>query len=106
MQAMTDPREKDRQRVDAYKKEIAQDPRSLVFIELAETLNRLSEWDDAARVARKGLEAHPDSVAGRLALAVAEAGRDNIRDALEQIKSALIVDQENPRALALMGTLL
>lgn len=103
---MTETVEKDRQRIEAYRRELSQDPRSLVFIGLAETLNRLSEWDEAARVARKGLEAHPDSVAGRLALAVAEAGRDNIRDALEQIKSALIIDQENPRALALMGSLL
>lgn len=103
---MTESVEKDRQRIEAYRKELAQDPRSLAFIGLSETLNRLGEWDDAARVAKKGLEAHPDSVAGRLALAVAEAGRDNIRDALEQIKSALIIDQENPRALALMGSLL
>ncbi|MCC7381595.1 MAG: tetratricopeptide repeat protein [Deltaproteobacteria bacterium] len=103
---MSETQEKDRQRIDAYRKELEQDPQSLVFIALAEALNRLGEWDDAARVARKGLDAHPDSVAGRLSLAVAEAGRDNIRDALEQIKAALIVDQENPRALALMGSLL
>lgn len=103
---MSETQEKDRQRIDAYRKELEQDPQSLVFIALAEALNRLGEWDDAAGVARKGLEVHPDSVAGRLSLAVAEAGRDNIRDALEQIKAALIVDQENPRALALMGSLL
>lgn len=98
--------EKDRQRVDVYRKELAQDPSSLAFIPLAETLNRLAEWDEAARVARRGLEAHPDSVTGLLTLAVAEAGRDNIKDALELIKNALIIDQENPRALALMGSLL
>jgi hypothetical protein len=98
--------EKDRQRVDVYRKELAQDPGSLAFIPLAETLNRLAEWDEAARVARRGLEAHPDSVTGLLTLAVAEAGRDNIKDALELIKNALIIDQENPRALALMGSLL
>jgi predicted Zn-dependent protease len=64
--------EKDRQRVDVYRKELAQDPSSLAFIPLAETLNRLAEWDEAARVARRGLEAHPDSVTGLLTLAVAE----------------------------------
>ncbi len=98
--------DKDRQRVDAYKRELAQDPSSLAFIPLAETLNRLAEWDEAARVARRGLEAHPGSVTGLLTLAVAEAGRDNIKDALELIKNALVIDQENPRALALMGSLL
>src|SRR5262245_50141783 len=103
---MTETQEKDRERIDAYRKELEQDPRSLVFVALSEALNRMGEWDEAARVAKRGLDAHPDSVAGRLCLAVAEAGRDNIKDALEQIKSALIVDQENPRALALMGSLL
>ncbi len=103
---MTDSTDKEWQRIEAYRKELAQDPSSLVFIALAEALNRLSQWDDAAQVARRGLEDHPDSVAGLLTLAVAEAGRDNIRDALEQIKGALILDQENPRALALMGSLL
>lgn len=103
---MTDSTDKEWQRIEAYRKELAQDPSSLVFIALAEALNRLSQWDEAAQVARRGLETHPDSVAGLLTLAVAEAGRDNIRDALEQIKGALILDQENPRALALMGSLL
>jgi len=98
--------EKDRQRVEAYRKELAHDPSSLVFIPLAESLNRLASWDEAADVAKKGLAAHPDSVSGLLALAVAEAGRDNVKDALELIKNALFLDQENPRALALMGSLL
>jgi len=103
---MSESQNKDRRRVDAYRRELDSDPTSLVFVALAEALNRLGEHDEAADVAQRGLQSHKDSVAGRLALAVAEAGRDNIRDALEQIKAALIVDQENPRALALMGSLL
>lgn len=92
--------------VEALRRRLAEDPRSLAFVSLAEELNRLRQHEEAAAVAQRGLLTHPDSVAGRLALAVAEAERDNIKEALEQIKRALIIDQENPRALALMGQIL
>ncbi len=103
---MSDLDNKDLRRIEAYRKELEADPRSLVFVALAEALNRVGAYDEAASVAARGLEHHEDSVAARLALAVAEAGRRNVREALEQIKAALILDQENPRALALMGQLL
>jgi tetratricopeptide (TPR) repeat protein len=104
---MADPQEeKDRRRIEAYEKELAADPRSLAFVALAEAHNRLGAWDLAVGIARRGLALHSGSVAGHLALAVAEAGRGRIREALEAIKAALIIDQENPRALALMGSLL
>ena len=96
----------DLQRVDALRRRLAEDPRSLAFVSLAEELNRTGEFAEAAAVAQRGLLTHPDSVAGRLALAVAESERDNVKEALEQIKRALIIDQENPKALALMGRIL
>jgi tetratricopeptide (TPR) repeat protein len=103
---MSDNEPKDRARLEAFEREIAQDPRSLVFIALAEEHNRLGNFEDAAAVAQKGLVYHPDSVAGRLALALAESGRNNVRQSLEQIKRALLIDPENPKALALMGRIL
>ena len=96
----------DRQRAEALRRRLAEDPRSLAFVSLAEELNRLGEFEEAATVAQRGLLTHPDSVAGRLALAVAEAERGQVKEALEQIKRALIIDQENPKALALMGQIL
>jgi tetratricopeptide (TPR) repeat protein len=99
-------RDKEWQRVEAYRKELDQEPGSLAFVALAETLNRLAQWDEAADVATRGLEAHPTSVAGRLALAVAEAGRDRLREALDHIKASLVHDPDNARALGLMGSLL
>jgi tetratricopeptide (TPR) repeat protein len=95
-----------RERADALQKKLDEDPRSLVFVELSEELSRIGEYAEAADVAQRGLLSHPDSVAGRLALAVAEWRQDHIREALEQIKRALLIDQENPKALALMGRIL
>ncbi|MEL7369563.1 MAG: tetratricopeptide repeat protein [Myxococcota bacterium] len=97
---------RDMQRVEALRRRLADDPRSLAFVSLAEELNRVGEHAEAASVAQRGLLNHPDSVAGRLALAVAEAEQDHVKEALEQIKRALIIDQENPKALALMGRIL
>ena len=96
----------DLQRVEALRQRLSEDPRSLAFVSLAEELNRVGEHAEAATVAQRGLLTHPDSVAGRLALAVAEAEQDHVKEALEQIKRALIIDQENPKALALMGRIL
>lgn len=104
---MADTQEdKDRRRIEAYQKELDADPKSLAFVALSEAFNRLGDWDRAVDTARAGLAHHPGSVAGHLACAVGEAGRGKIREALEAIKAALIIDQENPRALALMGSLL
>lgn len=103
---MSDKDDKDQARLEALGKELTSDPRSLAFVELAEEHNRLGRFDDAASGAQKGLVYHPDSVAGRLALATAEAGRNNIRKALEQIKRALLIDPDNPKALGLMGRIL
>lgn len=94
------------ERLEALRKKLRDDPRSLAFVELAEELTRQGHNAEASEVAQRGLLSHPDSVAGRLALAVAEAEQDHIREALEQIKRALLIDQENPKALALMGRIL
>ena len=102
----SEPQNRERGRLESLKKRLKADPRSLEFVSLAEEHNRLGEYAAAVDVAQRGLLTHPDSVAGRLALAVAEAEQNHVREALEQIKRALIIDQENPRALALMGRIL
>jgi tetratricopeptide (TPR) repeat protein len=103
---MSENSAKDRERIVAFERELQADPRSLTFVQLADEHNRLGNFDDAANVSNKGLVYHPDSVAGRLALAMAEHGRNNVKQALEQLKRALLIDQDNPKALALMGQIL
>ncbi|MEE2902255.1 MAG: hypothetical protein VYC39_07990 [Myxococcota bacterium] len=103
---MSDRDNKDLQRITSFQQELASDPSSLVFIALAETLNRQKRFEEAASVAADGLRYHEDSVSGHLALAVALAGTQDIHGSIERIKTALSLDNENPKALALMGTLL
>ena len=103
---MSDRDNKDLERIKSFQQELARDPSSLVFISLAETLNRQKRFEEAAVVAKAGLQYHEDSVSGLLALAVALAGTQDIHGSTERIKTALSIDKENPRALALMGTLL
>ena len=102
----SEPHNRGRERLESLKKRLKEDPRSLEFVALAEEHNRLGEYRAAVDVAHRGLLTHPDSVEGRLVLAVAEAEQNHVREALEQIKRALIIDQENPKALALMGRIL
>lgn len=103
---MSENSAKDKDRLAAFENELAADPRSLAFVALAEEHNRLGNFDEAVSVSQKGLVYHPDSVAGRLALAMAESGRNNVKQALEQLKRALLIDQDNPKALAMMGRIL
>src|SRR5689334_9093564 len=103
---MSENSAKDQERIVAFENELAADPRSLAFVALADEHNRLGNFDEAVSVAQKGLVYHPDSVAGRLALAMAESGRNNVKQALEQLKRALLIDQDNPKALAMMGRIL
>lgn len=92
--------------IEDLRSQVDTDARSPAFVRLARALNARGEHEEAARVAQRGLLAHPDAVEGRLALAVAEAARGRVREALEQIKRALLIDQENPEALGLMGRIL
>ena len=103
---MSDRDNKDLQRIKSFQRELASDPASLVFVALAEALNRQKRFDEAASVAEDGLKYHEDLVPGHLALAVALAGIQDIHGSIERIKTALSIEDENPKALALMGTLL
>lgn len=82
------------------------DNRSRAFVDLAQALNAEGQFNEAADVAQRGLLNHPDSVEGRLALAVAEASRDDVKEALDQVKRALLVEPKNADALGLMGQIL
>ena len=102
---MTDPTPSEDQ-IASLRTHVKADARSRAFVDLARALNARGEHAEAAEVAQQGLLAHPDAVDGRLALAVAEAEQGRVREALEQIKRALLIEQDNAEALALMGRIL
>ncbi len=74
------------------------DPASRVFAPLAEALIRRGRLDEAEQLCRLGLEHHPDFSDGHLAYARALFYRFRHREALEQIKLALGLDDRNVEA--------
>lgn len=68
--------------------ELARNPASLVFLQLGETLRLQGQLDAAARVARSGLERHPDrpEALDLYARVLADAGnRDGARETWEHV---------------------
>ena len=102
---MPDPTDSD-DLIDALRAQVEADARSDAFVPLARALNARDRHREAAEIAERGLLAHPDSMDGRLALAVSRWKLGSIREAVEQIKRALLIDQDNAEALALMGRIL
>jgi tetratricopeptide (TPR) repeat protein len=100
---MKDPEGGETPRLSVLRELHEMDPQSLAFVSLANEYNRLGAYDDARQIAIRGLLSHPDSVAGRLALAAAEAGTRRTSEAVAQIEYALSLDPENPRAHGLMA---
>ena len=74
------------------------DPASRVFAPLAEALIRRGRLDEAEQLCRLGLEHHPDFSDGHLAYARVLFYRFRHREALEQIKLALGLDDRNVEA--------
>ena len=64
-------------RLDWYQEVLREDPRSRLFVVLAEELCDSGLWDQAIEVCRQGLANHPDSLRGQILLgrALLESGR-------------------------------
>jgi tetratricopeptide (TPR) repeat protein len=55
-------------RIDELRKKVEKDPASRLFAQLAEELRKEGELDDAIRVAREGLQKHPNYPSARMTL--------------------------------------
>jgi predicted regulator of Ras-like GTPase activity (Roadblock/LC7/MglB family) len=69
--------------------ELARDPASLVFVQLAESLRRHGQLDHALRIALRGVERHPNHVDGHDLLARIAADRGELDRALAAWDSVL-----------------
>ena len=74
------------------------DPASRVFAPLAEALIRRGRLDEAEQLCQLGLEHHPDFSDGHLAYSRVLFYRFRHREALDQIKLALALDERNVEA--------
>jgi tetratricopeptide (TPR) repeat protein len=85
--------------------ELARDPSSLVFLQLGEALRVRGQLDTAARVAREGLERHPERAEAHDLFARILADAGNIDGAREAWERALGVAPRNVGALKGIGYL-
>ena len=85
--------------IQFYKRLLAEDSTSRLFIKLAELLYEAQRWSEVVEVCREGIRVHPDSIQGRtlLGLALKEMGRDE--EAEEVLET--VYDEFMKNALAL-----
>jgi tetratricopeptide (TPR) repeat protein len=95
-----------KQLLERYEQNLAEDPTSKVFVELAKALLEKGDAARAIDVCQKGLEHHPKSVVGRVlwGKALIQLGRP--AEAMEQFDQAVAIDKENPQAYNLIGEVL
>ncbi len=89
----------DRDRIEALRRRIQQDPASIAFAQLAEELRRARQVDEAIEVCRTGLAIHPGYVSARVTLgrALLEAG--NLEQAHAELTTVLRSAPENLSAI-------
>ncbi len=86
-------------KIGQYEETLAQDPRSKVFVPLAETYRQMGLLDDALAAARRGLLVHPEYPLGHVALGRIQAQRREMEDAAQSFERALDLDGDNLQGL-------
>ena len=83
--------------------QLARDPASLVFLELADTLRKRGDLDVAVKVATRGLERHPHLPAGHDVLARCHADRGDLERAFDEWDMVLRLAPGHAGALKGLG---
>lgn len=86
-------------RVARYTEILARDPKSTVFVSLAETFRQCGLVQEACAVAEKGIQTLPDHAPGYVALARIQAQQGDISSAIAAFETALTLDAGNTDAL-------
>jgi tetratricopeptide (TPR) repeat protein len=71
-----------------YRQVLDRDPISPLFVELAERLYRLHQWEEAVEVCRRGLVLHPLHLRARVLLGLSLWRLGKIDEALEELEKA------------------
>jgi predicted Zn-dependent protease/predicted regulator of Ras-like GTPase activity (Roadblock/LC7/MglB family) len=86
--------------------ELARDPDSLVFLQLGETLRQRGQLDVARKVARRGLERHPQNAGAHDLLARICVDADQLPCAFDEWNAVLRLDPEHVGAHKGLGYVL
>jgi len=86
--------------------ELARDPSSLVFLQLAEALRQSGQLDYAAKVTARGLERHPQHAEARDLLARISLDRGDLPRAFDEWNAVLRIAPHHVGALKGMGYVL
>jgi tetratricopeptide (TPR) repeat protein len=90
-------------RIEDLRFRLKTDPRSRLFYQLAEELRRVSEYDEAERVLRSGLEGYPTYLAAWVSLGRVLREQKKDRDAVDALGRAMQLDPGNAVAARLMA---
>ncbi len=86
-------------RIVTYTELLVNDPRSTIFVSLAETYRKMGFFNDAREIVVKGLELHPDFGPAYVVLARIECQLDHIDASCAAFERALALDPDSLAAL-------
>jgi tetratricopeptide (TPR) repeat protein len=86
-------------KIAAYTELLLNDPRSTIFVSLAETYRKMGLFNDAREIVTKGLDVHPDFGPAYVVLARIECQLENIEASCIAFERALALDPDSLAAL-------
>lgn len=86
-------------KIAAYTELLMKDPRSTIFVSLAETYRKMGHFDDAKQIVNKGLELHPDFGPAYIVLARVECQLEDFTSSCSCFERALELDPNSLAAL-------
>jgi len=86
-------------KIAAYTELLVNDPRSTIFVSLAETYRKMGLFNDAREIVAKGLELHSDFGPAYVVLARIECQLENIDASCAAFEQALALDPDSLAAL-------
>jgi len=81
--------------IDEYKKKLAENPASLIFLPLAEIYRKGGLLEEAVDTCRKGLEFHPDYISARIFIAKVWLEKKMFSEAREELEKIIKIDAMN-----------
>ncbi len=81
--------------IEEYRKKLADNPASLIFLPLADLFRKNRLYDEAIETCAKGLSFHPDYISARLFLAKIRLEQNMPAEAAEELKKITEIDPDN-----------